>query len=177
MSTRQLRIHGSLVDVGGLGVLLLGQSGIGKSECAMELVRRGHRLVADDVVLIEADEEGIPVGQSPELVRHYVELRGIGIINVPSLFGLDAVVDQARIELIVRLSSWGTAEVDRSGLETRTHALQGFEVPAVELPVAPGRNLATLVEIAARNHELRRSGVTGARTLDERVNESLRKGN
>lgn len=139
----------------------------------MELVRRGHRLVADDVVLIRPDAAGVPIGESPELVRHYVELRGIGIVNVPSLFGLEAVADRAPIQLVVRLSSWGEAEIDRTGLEMHVHNLAGFEVPSVELPVAPGRNLATLVEIAARSHELRMSGEGGAAALEGRVLKSL----
>ena len=142
----------------------------------MELVRRGHRLVADDVVLLHADRDGVPIGQSPEVVRHYVELRGIGIVNVPSLFGPDAVADRARIGLVVRLATWGEAEIERTGFEMRTHRLEDFEIPAVELPVAPGRNLATLVEIAARSYELRLQGETGAGMLEDRVLESLGKG-
>src|SRR3990167_5085114 len=110
------RMHGSLVEVGGVGVLLLGGSGSGKSECALELVMRGHRLVADDVVLIGPDEAGGPAGWSPELVRHYLELRGIGIVHVPSLFGPGSVADRARIELVVRLEAWGAGEVERIGL-------------------------------------------------------------
>jgi len=139
----------------------------------MELIRRGHRLVADDVVLLHADAEGRPVGESPELVRHFVELRGIGIVNVPSLFGLDSVAEQTCIQLVVRLSAWGEAEIERTGLESRTHRLESFEVAAIELPVAPGRNLATLVEVAARSHKLRQSGEIGAVMLENRVFASL----
>lgn len=168
------RVHGTLVDVGGVGVLLLGRSGIGKSESAVELVVRGNRLVADDVVLLWADEEGAPIGQSPDLIKHYVELRGIGIVHVPSLFGADAVADSARVDLVVRLETWGRAEVERTGLEEQTYQLGEFEIPCVQLPVAPGRNVATLVDVAARNFRLRRSGRSGAGALDDRVTRSLR---
>ncbi|MBM4336837.1 MAG: hypothetical protein FJ108_13150 [Deltaproteobacteria bacterium] len=169
------RMHGSLVEVGGVGVLLLGGSGIGKSECALELVMRGHRLVADDVVLIGPDEAGGPAGWSPELVRHYLELRGIGIVHVPSLFGPGSVADRARIELVVRLESWGAGEVERIGLERRTEDVAGFRVEVLHLPVAPGRNIASLVEVGARNHVLRSRGKSGAEELDARVFAILRK--
>lgn len=170
------RVHGTLVEVTGMGVLLLGRSGIGKSECALELVMRGHRLVADDVVLIAADEEGVPVGWSPELVRHYFELRGIGIVHVPSLFGDGAVTERARIELAVQLEVWGTGEVERTGLERKTLRVEGFELPTLTLPVAPGRNVASLVEVAARNQRLKEAGRSGAAELEDRVWTSLRRG-
>ncbi|HXZ86277.1 MAG TPA: hypothetical protein VEI82_12385 [Myxococcota bacterium] len=170
------RIHGSLVEVAGVGVLLLGRSGIGKSECALELVMRGHRLVADDVVLLGSDAEGRPLGWSPELVRHYLELRGIGIVHVPSLFGERAVLDQVRVELVVQLAAWGVGEVERVGLEQPKETLEGFEIAVIRLPVAPGRNIASLVEVAARNHLLRSQGKSGAADLDERVIALLRGG-
>ena len=168
------RIHGTLVDVAGVGVLLLGRSGIGKSECAVELVVRGYRLVADDVVLIAKGPGGEPVGQSPELIRHYVELRGIGIVHVPSLFGPDAVADETQVDLVVRLEAWGSGEVERVGLERRTYKIGEFEIPCVQLPVAPGRNVATLIDVAARNFSLQRRGESGAGSLDDRVRRSLR---
>jgi HPr kinase/phosphorylase len=168
------RVHGTLVEIRGVGVLLLGRSGIGKSECAIELVVRGHRLVADDVVLIGKGESGGAVGQSPELIRHYLELRGIGIVHVPSLFGPEAIADSATIDLVVRLHSWGQAEVDRTGLEQHSHQIGGFSFPCVELPVAPGRNIATLVDVAARNFLLLRQGQSGAGSLDDRVTRSLK---
>jgi len=151
------RIHGTLVEVAGVGVLMLGASGIGKSECAVELVRRGHRLVADDVVNVHIDKDGDVVGESPELVRHYIELRGIGILHVPSLFGRAVVLDRGRIELVVQLEDWGDGEIERIGLD------------------APGRNVATLVEVAARNHRLQCEGHSAAGELDHRVLESLRR--
>jgi len=168
------RIHGSLVEVASVGVLLLGRSGIGKSECALELVMRGHRLVADDVVLLGSDAEGDPVGWSPELVRHYLELRGIGIVHVPSLFGERAVLDRVKVQLVVQLAAWGLEEVERVGLDQHKELLEGFEIAVIRLPVAPGRNIASLVEVAARNHLLRCQGKSGAEELDERVIALLR---
>jgi HPr kinase/phosphorylase len=174
MGDAPARVHGSLVEVAGIGVLLLGRSGIGKSECALELVMRGHRLVADDVVLIGPDERGEPAGWSDELIRYYMELRGIGIVHVPSLFGQSAVVEKHRIDLIVRLEPWGTGEVERVGLEAGSSQVAGFEIDTVHLPVAPGRNIASLVEVAARNHSLRCEGRSGAAELDARVLARLR---
>ncbi len=169
------RVHGSLVEVAGVGVLLLGGSGIGKSEAALELVMRGHRFVADDIVLIDGDDEGAPQGFSPELVRHYMELRGIGIIHVPSLFGEAAVMDRVRICLVVNLEAWGTGEVERVGLDQQTQRVAGCEVAALNLPVAPGRNIASLVEVAARTHLLRNTGRSGVADLDDRVRDQLRR--
>jgi len=171
------RVHGSLVEVAGVGVLLLGRSGIGKSECALELVMRGHRLVADDVVLIGVDESGAPSGWSHELVRHYLELRGIGIVHVPSLFGARSVAERVRVELVIQLESWGAGEVERVGLEQHNERFAGFEIAALHLPVAPGRNIASLVEVAARVHRLRGQGKSGVAELDERVSAALREGN
>jgi HPr kinase/phosphorylase len=170
------RVHGSLVEVAGVGVLLLGRSGIGKSECALELVMRGHRLVADDVVMISADRDGAPSGSSPELVRHYIELRGIGIVHVPSLFGERSVAERARVELVIQLETWGAGEVERVGLDQHKEVFEGFEISALHLPVAPGRNIASLVEVAARVHLLQRQGRSGAAELDERVTAILRGG-
>ncbi len=175
LSSGPTRIHGTLVEVAEVGVLLLGRSGIGKSECALELVMRGHRLVADDVVLIEAGESGEPVGWSPELVRHYIELRGIGIVHVPSLFGAASVTARTQVELVIQLETWGKGEVERTGLDPKTHCVAGFELAALTLPVAPGRNVASLIEVAARNHLLQRSGRSGVAELEDRVWSSLRR--
>lgn len=174
--TSPTRIHGTLVEVAGVGVLLLGRSGIGKSECALELVMRGHRLVADDVVLIEPGPDGRPVGSSPELVRHYLELRGIGIVHVPSLFGESAVAERAAIDLVMQLEVWGAAEIDRLGLDQATLTIGGVEVAIRKLPVAPGRNVASLVTVAARNHLLQSEGRSAVADLDHRVSEALRRG-
>jgi HPr kinase/phosphorylase len=170
-----VRVHGALVQVEGVGLLLRGRSGIGKSECALELVTRGHRFVADDVVLLRKDEEGRLVGWSPELVRHYIELRGIGIVHVPSLFGKTAVADRAHVDLAVHLVSWRSDEVERLGLDRQTEEIAGVEVAALRLPVAPGRNVASLLEVAARNLVLQRSGRSGVAELDDRVAATLRR--
>lgn len=164
-----LRIHGTLVQVGDVGVLLVGRSGIGKSECALELVMRGHRLVADDLVLLGYTEEGDLVGWSPELVHHYLELRGIGIVHIPSLLGHSAVADQTSIDLVVELAVWEPDEVDRIGLDQRTYKLGDVEVASYHLPVVAGRNIATLVEVAARTFSLQREGRSIVAELEDRV--------
>ncbi len=169
------RVHGTLVEVADVGVLLLGRSGIGKSECALELVMRGHRLVADDVILISSGESGKLVGSSPDLVRHYIELRGIGIVHVPSLFGTDSVAESAEIELVVQLEAWGSGEVERMGLDPKTIDVAGFDLAALTLPVAPGRNVASLVEVGARNHLLQKAGRSGVAELEDRVWSTLRR--
>ncbi|RIL06484.1 MAG: hypothetical protein DCC71_06675 [Proteobacteria bacterium] len=164
------RAHGALVDVGGVGVLLLGPSGIGKSECALELVRRGHRLVADDVVLLERDEAGRLFGQAPGIIRHHMELRGIGIVYLPDLFGPDAVCERAEIALVCRLAEWRPdLEVERVGLERPTEEWAGVALPTLLLPVRPAGSLATLVEVAVRDHVLRRSGRSAPHRLDDRL--------
>ncbi|MEE8558354.1 MAG: hypothetical protein V3T14_10770 [Myxococcota bacterium] len=169
-----LRVHGTLVKVADVGVLLVGKSGIGKSECALELVGRGHRLVADDMVLFEPTEDGGIVGWSHDLVRHYLELRGVGIVHLPSLFGEAAVADRSRVELVVELAVWEQEQVDRIGLDERTYRLGDVDVASYHLPVAPGRNVATLVEVAARTYCLRRSGRSVVAELEERVMARLR---
>jgi HPr kinase/phosphorylase len=169
-----LRIHGTLVQVAGVGVLLLGKSGIGKSECALELVMRGHRLVADDLVLVANTEEGGILGWSPALGRHYLELRGVGIVHIPSLFGGSAVIDESRIDLVVQLAVWQPDEVDRIGLDQRTYKVGEVEVASYHLPVAPGRNVATLVEVAARTLDLQRDGRSVVAELEDRVLSQLR---
>ncbi len=175
--SRALRTHGTLVQIVDVGVLLLGRSGIGKSECALELVTRGQRLVADDLVLVGRGEDGDLVGWSPELVRHYLELRGVGLVHIPSLFGESAVVERARIDLVVQLAVWRPEEVDRIGLDQRTYELGEQEVACVHIPVAPGRNVATLVEVAARTHRLQRAGLSVVAELEDRLLTRLRGGN
>jgi HPr kinase/phosphorylase len=169
-----LRIHGTLVQILDVGVLLVGRSGIGKSECALELVMRGHRLVADDLVMLSYSDEGEVLGCSHELVRHYLELRGVGIVHIPSLYGEAAVCDRARIDLVVQLAIWQPEEVDRIGLDQRTYRLGAVDVAAYHVPVAPGRNVATLVEVAARTLLLQRSGKSVVAELEERVLSRLR---
>ena len=167
-------IHGVLLDVLGLGVLLIGESGIGKSECALDLVCRGHRLVADDTVEVRRRAESIVIGSCPELTRNHMELRGLGLINVRDLFGVAATRTSKRVELVVHLERWDEGrEYDRLGLDEQYFDLLGLRVPLIHMPVAPGRNLATLVEVAARNQLLRARGINAARALAARLDASL----
>jgi HPr kinase/phosphorylase len=162
-------LHGVLVDVSGVGVLLVGESGAGKSECALDLVARGHRLVADDVVEIWREGPDV-VGRGPAGIRHHMEIRGLGIINIRDLFGLAAIRDRHRIELVIRLETWRPdEEYDRLGLLQRTHVLLGVDIPMLRIPVSVGRNVAILVEVAARNQLLKGMGVHAARTLTSRL--------
>jgi HPr kinase/phosphorylase len=173
MAPRETR-HGVLMDILGLGVLLTGESGIGKSECALDLVGRGHRLVADDTVEIRCRGEAILIGTCPELTRHHVEIRGLGLINVTDLFGVSSTRSSKRVELIVHLERWDeTREYDRLGLDVATTEILGIAVPLVVMPVAPGRNIAMLVEVAARNQLLRARGRHAARELAERLERRL----
>jgi HPr kinase/phosphorylase len=168
-------IHAVLVDVLGLGVLITGESGIGKSECALDLIARGHRLVADDTVEVRRRAETILIGTCPELTRHHMELRGLGVINVKELFGIASTRSSKRIELVVQLERWNPArEYERLGLDDDFHEILGLRVPLVRMPVAPGRNVAILVEVAARNQLLRARGHHAARILANRLEETLR---
>ena len=168
-------MHAVLMDILGLGVLIVGDSGIGKSECALDLIVRGHRLVADDTVDIRRRAESILIGTCPELTRHHMEVRGLGVINIRDLFGVAATRAAKRLELVVRLERWDhEREYDRLGLEENTFDLFGIKVPLISMPVAPGRNLAILVEVAARNQLLRSRGLNAARDLAARLEERLR---
>lgn len=170
----QETLHGVLLDILGLGVLLTGESGIGKSECALDLVVRGHRLVADDTVDVRCADQSTLMGTCPELTRHHVEIRGIGVVNVTDLFGVSATRSSKRIELVVHLERWESGRAyDRLGLDTDTIEILGARVPLVTMPVAPGRNLAMLVEVAARNHLLRTRGRHAAQLLAERLERRL----
>ncbi len=173
LATRTLS-HGVLLDILGLGVLITGESGIGKSECALDLIVRGHRLVADDTVEVRQRAESILIGSCPELTRHHMELRGLGIINLRELFGISSTRSSKRIELVVRLERWDPArEYDRLGLDEEFFDILGVKVPLIRMPVAPGRNLAILVEVAARNQLLRARGHHAARQLADRLEAAL----
>jgi HPr kinase/phosphorylase len=169
------QVHGVLVEVLGTGVLILGSSGIGKSETALELVVRGHRLVADDVVRIEEDGQGSLSGSAPELIRHHMEVRGVGIFDVPRLYGADSVRDAIRIELVCRIVPWkeGMA-VERLGLTRPVETIAGLPLPSVVLPARPAGNMATLVELAVRDHQDRANGGSAASRLDDRVRRAAR---
>jgi HPr kinase/phosphorylase len=168
-------MHAVLMDVLGLGVLLVGESGIGKSECALDLIVRGHRLVADDTVELRRRQETILIGTCPELTRHHMELRGLGVINVMELFGIASTRSSKRVELVVQLERWDPArEYERLGLDDHFFEILGLRVPLLRMPVAPGRNIAILVEVAARNQLLRSRGHHAARALADRLEATLR---
>jgi HPr kinase/phosphorylase len=168
-------VHAVLMDVLGLGVLITGESGIGKSECALDLIVRGHRLVADDTVEIRRRQETVLIGTCPELTRHHMELRGLGVINVKELFGIASTRSSKRVELVVQLERWHPdREYERLGLDDVYEEILGMRVPQIRMPVAPGRNIAILVEVAARNQLLRTRGHHAARELAERLERQLR---
>jgi HPr kinase/phosphorylase len=167
-------LHAVLMDVLGLGVLIVGESGIGKSECALDLIVRGHRLVADDTVEVRRRQETILIGTCPELTRHHMELRGLGVINVKELFGIASTRSSKRVELVVKLERWDPArEYERLGLDDHFYEVLGLRVPLIRMPVAPGRNIAILVEVAARNQLLRSRGHHAARELAQRLERTL----
>ena len=170
----RLTMHSGLLDVYGIGVLLLGDSGIGKSECALDLVYRGHRLIADDLVVVRRHPNDVLLGHSNDLLRHHMELRGIGIIDIKDLFGVASTRDVKPIDLVVKLEKWveGT-EYDRLGIAGETYELLGVSKPYVRLPVASGRNLALLVEIAARNHLMKLQGYDSARAFTQKIDEMI----
>ena len=168
------RLHGVLVEVFGVGTLLLGPSGIGKSECALFLVERGHRLVADDHVALTRLPNAVVMGAPAPLLRHHLEIRGVGILNIRDLFGATAVRDEARVDLVVDLCPWRDDEAyERLGLDDQVMELLGTKIARLRIPVRPGRDMGVLLEIAARNHLLKREGVNGARRFAERLEREL----
>jgi HPr kinase/phosphorylase len=170
-------MHAVLMDILGLGVLIVGESGIGKSECALDLIVRGHRLVADDAVDIRRRAETVLIGTCPELTRHHMELRGVGMINVKDLFGIASTRSSKRVELVVSLERWDPArEYDRLGLDDEFYEVLGLPVPLIRMPVAPGRSTSILVEVAARNQLLRSRGHHAARALADSLERALRAG-
>jgi len=165
-----MKVHGALVEVNGVGVLLRGPSGVGKSETALELVVRGGRLAADDVVELFRGEGGQLLGKSPELIRHHLEIRGVGIVYVPELYGPDAVCDEAPVDLVCRLEPWQQgADVERIGLDRPTETLLDVARPVYRLPVRPSANMALLVDVAVREHRARRDSPSAAERLDVRI--------
>jgi HPr kinase/phosphorylase len=170
-------MHAVLMDILGLGVLIVGESGIGKSECALDLIVRGHRLVADDAVEIRRRAETVLIGTCPELTRHHMELRGVGMINVKDLFGIASTRSSKRVELVVSLERWDPGrEYDRLGLDDEFYEVLGLRVPLIRMPVAPGRSTSILVEVAARNQLLRSRGHHAARALADSLERALRAG-
>ena len=171
-----ISIHGVLVDVYGVGVLIMGESGIGKSEAALELINRGHRLVTDDVVEIRKVSDDTLVGKAPDITRHFIELRGIGIVDVKSLFGVQSVRETQTIDLVINMEEWDkNREYDRLGLKEESPEFLGNTVVCHSIPIRPGRNLAIIVESAAVNHRQKQMGYNAAEELYRRVQESLAK--
>ncbi len=172
----RISIHGVLVDVYGEGVLLMGESGIGKSEAALELIKRGHRLVTDDVVEIHKVSDNTLVGRSPEMIKHFIELRGIGIVDVKTLFGVECVKETQQIDMVIKLEDWDKdKDYDRLGLQEEYTEFLGNKVVCHSLPVRPGRNLAIIVETAAVNHRQKKMGYNAAQELYRRMQENLAK--
>lgn len=171
-----ISIHGVLVDVYGVGVLIMGESGIGKSEAALELINRGHRLVTDDVVEIRKVSDDTLVGKAPDITRHFIELRGIGIVDVKSLFGVQSVRETQTIDLVINMEEWDkNREYDRLGLKEESTEFLGNKVVCHSIPIRPGRNLAIIVESAAVNHRQKQMGYNAAEELYRRGQESLAK--
>ncbi len=172
-----ISIHGVLVDVYGEGVLIMGESGIGKSEAALELIKRGHRLVTDDVVEIRKVSDETLIGTAPDITRHFIELRGIGIIDVKTLFGVESVKETQGIDMVIKLEDWNKdKEYDRLGLEEQYTEFLGNKVVCHSIPIRPGRNLAIIVESAAVNHRQKKMGYNAAQELYRRVQANLGKG-
>lgn len=170
-------VHGVLLDVLGVGILLLGKSGVGKSEAALDLILRGHRMVADDIVDIRREGASLIYGSGSGIIKHHMEIRGLGIINIKDLFGISAVRDQKKIELVIELCEWDAdTEYDRLGTEDEIYCILGEELPILRVPVRPGRNVATIIEVAARNQLLKFMGHNSARVFQDRLSRAIAEG-
>ncbi len=168
-------LHGSLADVFGVGLLFVGQSGIGKSECVLDLVERGHRLVADDLVITKRRGNDILIGRGHEMAGHHMEIRGVGIVDIPSIFGVRSVRQQKRIEVVVQLEEWNSElVVDRTGLDGETTTILDVELPKITVPLNPGKNITVIAEVIALNHLLRYSGVHAADAFNQRLISRMR---
>ena len=169
-------LHGSLADVFGVGLLFTGESGIGKSECVLDLVERGHRLVADDLVLVRRKGIDVLMGRGHELQRHFMEIRGVGLIDVSAIFGIHSVRQQKRIEVVVELVVWNSnLQVDRTGLDGGVTTVLGVELPKITVPLNPGKNITVISEVIAMNHLLRYTGVDAAHSFNERLKSQMMK--
>ncbi|GAC1421272.1 MAG: HPr(Ser) kinase/phosphatase [Gemmatimonadaceae bacterium] len=165
-----ISLHGSLADVFGVGLFFTGKSGIGKSECVLDLVERGHRLVADDLVITSKRGNDVLIGRGHEMQRHYMEIRGVGLIDVPAIFGIRAVRQQKRLEVVVQLEEWDQhAAVERTGLDVETTTILGVELPRITVYLNPGKNITVIAEVIALNHLLRYSGINSAEAFNERL--------
>ena len=176
-SDKPLRIslHGVLIDVLGVGVVILGKSGVGKTECALDLVMHGHRLVADDLIQIEKEGSGILFGFSNELGRHHMEIRGLGIIDIEKLFGISATSEKKQVDLVIELVDTEKGSNDRVGLEEEIYTIMEVEIPRRRIPVGPGRNLAAIVEVAARDYLLKQRGHHAAKEFEQELLKDLTK--
>jgi HPr kinase/phosphorylase len=174
----QTTLHGSLADVYGVGLLFIGQSGIGKSECVLDLVERGHRIVADDLVLVRRKGGDILIGRGHELQRHYMEIRGVGLVDIPAIFGIRAVRQQKRIEVVVQLEEWRqdatAATVERTGLDGETTDILGVALPRITVPLNPGKNITVIAEVIAMHHLLNWSGIDPAERFNARLINQMR---
>ncbi len=167
-------VHGCLVDVFSVGILLIGKSGIGKSECALGLVERGHRLVGDDVVVIRRKVQDAIFGNAADLIKYHMEIRGLGILNIKDLFGVSSIRQSKKIELVVELVEWlEELGVERLGLDEHTYSILGLDIPYLKIPVRPARDLTIIIEVAARNHLLQRMGFNAAKEFDDTLHERL----
>ena len=170
-----VNLHGSLADIFGVGLLFVGRSGIGKSECVLDLVERGHRLVADDLVIASRRSADVVIGRGHELQRHHMEIRGVGLVDIPAIFGVRAVRQQKRIEVVVQLEEWDhDAPVDRTGLDAETTTILDVELPKVRVPLNPGKNITVIAEVIAMNHLLKYSGIDAAERFNERLMRQMR---
>ena len=168
--------HGVLVEVYGEGILLLGESGVGKSETAIELVKRGHRLIADDAVEIKRVSNKTLVGTAPDIIRHLIELRGIGIVDVKQIFGMGSVKEAEKVDLIIQLEAWDETKMyDRMGRDTQMTEILGLNIPSLTIPVRPGRNLAIIIEVAAMNNRQKKMGYNAAEELEKRLDKQFMK--
>lgn len=172
----RLTVHGSFIDVYGIGILFMGDSGIGKSEVTLDLVERGHRLVADDVIILTKKGEGILMGSGVEISKHFMEIRGLGLINVAKMFGIRAIRYQKRLEIVVELEIWkDDGDYTRTGLENKTLNIMDVEIPYVKLPIIPGKNITVISEVIALNYLLKHYGYDSARDFQDRLNSKLNK--
>lgn len=171
----KVSIHGSFVDVYGVGVLFIGKSGIGKSEVALDLIERGHRLVADDLVILTKKGEGILMGSGTDVVKHFMEIRGLGLINIEKMFGIRAIRYQKRAEVIVELENWDPGgDYDRTGLDENTMSILGVNIPHIKLPIIPGKNITVISEVISLNYLLKHYGYDAARVLQHKLTDRLR---
>ena len=170
----RITLHGVLVELYGEGILILGDSGVGKSETAIELVKRGHRLIADDAVEIKRVSDRTLVGCAPDIIRHFIELRGIGIVDVRRIFGMGAIKETERVDMIINLEQWVEGKMyDRLGMDNQYTDILGLRIPSLTIPVRPGRNLAVIIEVAAMNHRHKSMGYNAAKELNERMMKSM----